>query len=175
MEKISHDVQLLTLGKGILKFDRFDVDGLPTGLRDLGNAPTFNLSISLDKLEHLSSREGIATQDMEVTRSRKFQGSFELEEMDRENLRLWLMAETGSFGVRPMTAGEIRGTLDFVATNDQGPRYHYQGWDVKLFPKGDLGLISTDWGKFGFDFTVQKDEGDHPESPWGELTLLDES
>lgn len=175
MEKVAHDVKLLYLGKGIVMFDRFDADGLPTGLRDIGNAPTFNLVITIDKLEHYSAREGIATMDLQVIRTRKLEGSFELEEFDRENLRLWLMAQTGTWSVDPMTAGQITGLIDFVGTNDVGPNYHYEGWVINLFPKGDMALIGTDWGKFGFDFTVTKDELGHPYNPWGKLTLLGES
>jgi len=175
MEHTPHDVQLLSLGKGIVKFDRFDAAGLPTGLVDVGNAPVFNLTITVDKLEHLSSREGVATMDNQVIRSRKMEGDFELDELGRENLRLWLMGRTGSWGIKPMTAGAIQGLIDFMGTSDVGPRYHFQGWVVNLFPKGSLGLISTDWGKMGFDFTILQDSVGHPDNPWGELTLLEES
>ena len=175
MENISHSTELYTLGKGILKFDRFDVDGLPTGLRDLGNAPTFNLTIEIEKIEHFSSREGISTIDWTRTKVRRLKGSFELEEFDRDNLRLWLFGKEGSFGIAPLTSGDLLGTLDFWPMNDIGPNYHYEGWKVKLTPTGSLGFISDDLGRFGFEFESESDLIVHPDSPYGLLTLIGES
>jgi len=175
MENVSHSTELYTLGKGILKFDRFDVDGLPTGLRDLGNAPNFNLTIEIEKIEHFSSREGISTIDWTRTKVRRLKGSFELEEFDRENLRLWLFGKAGAFGIAPLTSGDLLGILDFWPMNDIGPNYHYEGWRVKLTPTGSLGFISEDLGRFGFEFESESDLTVHPDSPYGLLTLIGES
>ena len=175
MENISHSTELYTLGKGILKFDRFDADGLPTGLRDLGNAPTFNLTIEIEKIEHFSSREGISSIDWTRTKMRRLKGNFELDEFDRENLRLWLFGKAGAFGIAPLTSGDLLGTLDFWPMNDIGPNYHYEGWRVKLTPTGSLGFISDDLGRFGFEFEAESDLTIHPDSPYGLLTLIGES
>jgi len=175
VEKVAHSTELFTLGKGIVKFDRFDVDGLPTGLRDVGNAPAFNLTIEIEKIEHITSREGIGTVDWTRTKIRRLKGNFELDEFDRENLRLWLFGQTGSFAIAPLTSGDLIGTLDFWPTNDIGPNYHYEGWRVKLSPTGNLGLISDELGKIGFEFEAETDIDTHPVSPYGLLTLIGES
>jgi hypothetical protein len=175
MEKVSHSTELYTLGKGILMFDRFDDDGLPTGLRDLGNAPSMNLTVEIEKIEHISSREGISTVDWTRTKIRRLKGSFELEEFDRDNLRLWLFGKTGTFSIAPFTSGDLLGALDFWPMNDAGPRYHYEGWKVKLSPTGNLGMISDDVNRFGFEFETESDAANHPESPYGKLTLIGES
>ena len=174
-EKVAHNTELFMLGKGILSFDRFDIDGLPVGLRDLGNAPTFNLTIETEKKEHITSREGISKVDWTRTTIQRLKGSFELEEPDRENLRLWLFGKDGTWGIAPLTSGDLIGQLDFMAKNDVGPKYHFQGWKVKLSPTGNLGLISDDIGKFGFEFEAESDEINHPDSPYGLLSLMDES
>jgi len=174
-EKVSHSTDLYTLGKGILKFDRFDDDGLPTGLRDLGNAPVFNLTIEIEKIEHFSSREGISTIDWTRTKMRRLKGAFELDEFDRENLRTWLFGKTSTYGIAPLTSEDLLGTLDFWPTNDVGPNYHFQGWKVKLTPTGNLGFISDDIGRFGFEFDSESDSAVHPDSPYGLLTLIGES
>lgn len=174
-EKVSHSTELFTLGKGILKFDRFDADGLPTGLRDLGNAPVFNLTIEVEKIEHFSSREGISTIDWTRTKVRRLKGSFELEEFDRENLRLWLFGKEPGYAIAPLTSGDLLGILDFSPMNDIGPNYHYQGWRVKLTPTGSLGFISEELGRFGFEFEAESDLSNHPNSPYGLLTLIGES
>jgi len=174
-EHVAHDTELFMLGKGILSFDRFDKDDLPTGLRDLGNAPAFNLTIETEKIEHITSREGISKVDWTRTKIQRLKGNFELEEPDRNNLRLWLFGQEGNFGIAPLTSGDLLGQLDFWPMNDIGPKYHYQGWRVKLSPTGNLGLIGEDLGKFGFEFEAESDITAHPYSPYGLLTLVGES
>ncbi len=174
-EKISHSTELYALGKGILRFDRFDANGLPTGLRDLGNASIFNLTIEVEKIEHFSSRVGISTIDWTRTRMRRLKGNFELDEFDRSNLRLWLFGRTGTYAIAPLTSGDLLGALDFTPRNDVGPKYRYQGWRVKLTPTGSLGFISEDLGRFGFEFEAESDIVKRPNSPYGLLTLIGES
>jgi hypothetical protein len=175
MSPTAHDTDLYTLGKGILSFDRFDADGLPQGLRDLGNAPDFALTPVEETLEHFSSRGGIKTRDVERTLQRKLNGKFTLEEYDKDNLKLALFSDEVGYAIEPMTAGDIIGQLDFVMTNDVGPKYHVQLWNVKLKPSGDIAFISEDWGKIGFEFAVQDDSANHPNSPYGLITPLSES
>ena len=173
VEKIAHSTELLTLGKGIIKFDRYDSDGLPTGLRDVGNAPSLNLTVEVETIEHITSREGINTIDWTRTKLRRLKRDFELEEFDRENLRLYLFGKAGTFSIAPLTSGDLLGKLDFWPMNDIGPQYHFEGY-VKLSPKGSLGLISDDLMKYGFDFEAQNDESE-PDFPYGKLTLIEES
>lgn len=174
MEPTAHSTDLYTIGKGILMFDRFDIDGLPTGLRDLGNAPNFTLTPSEDILEHFSSREGIATLDKEISLKRKITGKFTLDEYDRENLRMALFGETGSWAIKLLTAGVIEGELDFVSTNDVGPQFHVQIWKAKLKPTSDVNFISESWAAIDFEFTVQRDDT-HTGEEYGKITLIGES
>lgn len=77
-----------TLGKGKVLFK-------PTGASayvDLGNAPAFALNLTIDKLEHLSSRSGLSVKDLEVITKMGVGGSFTLDEPNAENLRMFVMA-----------------------------------------------------------------------------------
>jgi hypothetical protein len=172
----AHDLGLLRLGKGIVKFDRFDKDGLPTGLRDVGNVPSMTLTPTEEVIEHYTAREAIKNLDAIIPLSRKIIAKFTLEEFDRENLRLALFGETGSYAIRGLTAGTIEGLLDFMATNAQGPKFHLQMWRARLKPTGDIGMIDdTALGKMEFEFTALNDVTNHPLSPYFDLTLLGES
>ncbi|MCJ7663033.1 MAG: hypothetical protein MUO24_02195 [Desulfobacterales bacterium] len=175
MEATSHDVDLYTIGKGILKFDRFDEDGLPTGLRDLGNAPNFSLTPTEDTLEHYSSREGVDILDWERAIKRKITGKFTLDEYDRDNLRIALFGLAGSFSINLLSAGNILGRLDFVGTNDVGPKYHVELWIIKLKPASDVNFVSGELATIDFELTCQNDEANHPDSPYGRITLIGES
>lgn len=178
----SHDLGLLRLGKGIVRFDRFDANGFPTELRDLGNVPTMALTPTEEIIEHYTSREEVKRLDTILPVSQKIIGKFTLEEFDRENLRMALFGEVGgetparAWAIRGMTSMMVEGYLDFWPTNEQGPKYHFQGWKVRLRPTGDIGLIDdTAQGKMDFEFTCLNDGDNHPDSPYFDYTLIGES
>lgn len=173
--KHSHDTTLYTRGKGILLFDRLDDAGLPTGLRDLGNVTEFTLGPEPETVEHYSSREGINKMDLEAISQVKLKGTFTLEEFDRDNLAMALFGEADAFSVRHLSVSEIQGALDFVGTNDIGMKVHVQLWNVKLKPTGKVPFITNDWAAIPFEFTVQDDQADNPDSPYGMTTPLEES
>ena len=171
----AHNTGLYFRGTGVLSFDRFDSDGLPQGLRDLGNALNFTLGVPIEKKEHTSFRDEAPTVDMEMTTRRKLTGKFTLDEYDVENLRMYLSGVEDTFSIAPLTAESIEGQLDFVGANDQGIKFHVQVWKVKLFPSGDLTFIGDDWGQIPFEFTVVADTVGHPNSPYGLITPIGES
>ncbi len=175
MSPTAHSTDLYTVGKGIISFDRFDANGLPTGLRDLGNGPLFNLAPEEETLEHFSSREGIKTLDLEIPLSRKLKGKFRLDEYDKDNLRLALFGKTGSFAIYPLSAGTIEGTLDMVMTNDVGAKFHVQIWKAKIRPTTEVNFISENWGEIEFEFTAQKDLTKLTDEQYGAITPIGES
>ena len=75
-----------TLGKGVLYFDRFDEAGNLTGERDLGNAPELQFNMSVEMLDHFSSRSGISSKDKQVTKMVTPTFSFTLDEFNEENM-----------------------------------------------------------------------------------------
>jgi hypothetical protein len=171
----AHSTSLYYRGKGILKFDRFDEDGLPTGLRDMGNAPDFSVGVTEETSKHYSAREGVKTLDLEDTLTQELSGAFTLEEYDADNLRLALLAVASDFFIRPMTVSNIRGKLDYWGTNTQGPRYHIQLWKVKIKNNSKLGMIGENIGSIPFEFTVENDAANYPNEPYGLITPIDES
>ena len=80
-----------TLGRGRLLFNR-KVNGAFTGLRDLGNATNFTLSMSTEKLDHYSNRQGIRVKDKSVLTSMAITGSFTLDEIMADNLAMTFLA-----------------------------------------------------------------------------------
>jgi len=75
-----------TLGKGVLYFDKFDANGNVTGERDLGNAPELTFNMSVDMLDHFSSRSGISSKDKQVTKQITPTFTFMLDEINEDNL-----------------------------------------------------------------------------------------
>ncbi len=170
-----HSTNLYFRGTGVLSFDWWDVDGLPTGLVDVGNAMTFTLGPQIERKTHTSMRESLPTEDLEITTKRKLTGKFTLDEPGNRNLQMFLQGRPGDFSITPFAWGDVEGQIDFVGANDQGVKYHVQLWDVKIFPTGDLGFISEDWGQMAFEYTVIPDAVNHPLNPYGLITPLGES
>jgi len=163
------------LGKGILKFDRFDSDGLPTGLRDLGNAPNFTIQPTVETLEHFSSREGIKKKDKTVIVSAGLTVKFTLDEYDRKNLALAMMASEAADVLTLLASTTLEGELEFTGANEVGPKFLVRLWKVSLKPTSEIPFITDDWGKIEFEGEVMSDLTGHPTSPYGTITEIGES
>lgn len=83
-----------TLGKGRVAF-RLDNDDGSKGdaHRDLGNAPEVNLTLTIEKLDHMSSREGISLKDLSIIRSSEAMLTITLDEPDHENIARFFMSK----------------------------------------------------------------------------------
>ena len=79
------------LGRGKVYFDKL-VSGTYEGERDLGNSPAFNLSVTLDKLDHFSSRSGLKAKDKTVVVQVTPTFNFNLDEINEDNVGLMFMA-----------------------------------------------------------------------------------
>lgn len=76
------------LGRGIVRLAALGANGLPdaNGFRDLGNAPEFNISLTVEDVRHQSSRTQLKFTDKRVTISQEIGVSFILDEINFENL-----------------------------------------------------------------------------------------
>lgn len=81
-----------TLGKGVVYFNQWDGSAY-TGERDLGNAPAFTFNVSLEKLEHYSSRGGLKAKDKEIVSELTPSISFTLDELNQDNFAMLSMAD----------------------------------------------------------------------------------
>ena len=166
----AHDVENYEVGKGILYFDKFDSDGLPTGLRDLGNAPNFDIGLEVETLNHWSSRAGIKKKDKSVNVSANAMATFTLDEYDRNNIALALFGTVTGQTVNILMDVQIRGHIRFVGNPAAGPTFIINLWNVLLKPTSKVPLISDEWGTIDFEVEVENDEDNHPDNPYGTIT-----
>jgi len=92
------------LGRGKLYFANLNAGGFPMEFRDLGNASAMSYSMETEEIEHLSSRGGLKTVDKKVVVSQTQSISFTLEEMNLDNLALFVAGDTVS---RSQTSGSV--------------------------------------------------------------------
>jgi hypothetical protein len=106
-----------TLGKGVVYFNQKNITtGVYAGERDLGNAPEFTFNVSLEELEHFSSRGGLKAQDKLIISQITPTVAFTLDEISKENLALLAMGDIEEV-LQP--AG---GAVDEVITANLGMR-----------------------------------------------------
>jgi hypothetical protein len=88
------------LGKGKLFFGPNDpATGLPVdgALRDLGNTPAMTISIAVESKEHKNSSDCLAIVDALLITSQKLNLSFQLDEINFENLSDFLSGEEDTY------------------------------------------------------------------------------
>jgi len=85
--------QNYTLGRGELHFARFTSGNTPGTFRYIGNSPDFNFSIESEDLDHYSSDGGIREKDCSIVLEVNRTGSFTSDNINRENLSLFLFGE----------------------------------------------------------------------------------
>lgn len=99
------------LGRGIV-YASVLVNGLPTSWRDLGNCPDFSLNVEKETLEHQSSRSGLKITDKEVVLSQSAGYSFQLDEINNENMALFFSGNKATH-----TNPAVAGVADIVLTS----------------------------------------------------------
>lgn len=103
-----------TIGRGKLLFKP---DGYAeAGYEDLGNCPDFKISVGIEKKEHISSRAGLQTKDLEVVVKQTATGSFTLDEPNIQNLKRFIMSDAGSS--QTQSSGSDATDQDFTADID---------------------------------------------------------
>lgn len=141
-----------TLGRGRLLFNR-KVNGAFTGLRDLGNATNFTLSMSTEKLDHYSNRAGIRVKDKSVLTSMAITGAFTLDEIMADNLAMTFLAS--------ITDVTQTAKVDQTAGIAKSKKGHYFQLDDKFIDEDSV--VVTDATpkiyKVGTDYTIHGPSG----------------
>lgn len=155
----SPNVQNYHIGKGIVSFKEAGA----SVFTDLGNAPSFVYSPTVEKLEHFSSREGVKTKDFTAITQVGATVTFTLDEITGLNLSFFALAEQGTdtdgnITLSGLSKTEFTGEIKVVGTNDIGQQVDFLA-TVSFVPSGDFGFI-TDEDNFTtieIEAEVQKD------------------
>jgi hypothetical protein len=155
----SPNVQNYHIGKGIVSFKETGAGSYT----DLGNAPSFTYTPTIEKLEHFSSREGIKTKDFTAITTAGATITMTLDEITGLNLSFFALAEQGTDTDGNITLAGLSKTLftgeiKVVGTNDIGQQVDFDAI-VSFVPSGDFSFI-TDEDEFTvleIEAEVQKD------------------
>jgi len=117
-------------GRGRIFIGVYSGDANRADRRFIGNCPGFTLSVESEKFEHFSSTAGIQTKDLTVTKSVNFNAQVTCDDIQSENLALFLGGTSGTLSqsATPVTNEAIvvqKGyhyQLGLVGSNDVGVR-----------------------------------------------------
>lgn len=161
------------IGKGIIKFT-------PSGgvQRDLGNAPEVEMTPSIDKLDHFSSRSGVRNKDRSVVREKGMTLRVVLDEITGENLAMLLLGDVetatdGSKSFQIFSETEISGAILFTGTNDIGAQVTVSMPNVSFGPSGSFSPITDEWGQIELTGEVLATEHTDGTSDFGTITVVE--
>lgn len=109
------------LGRGKVSFAPIiAATGLPGEFRDLGNAPEFSMTVETETLEHTSSRGGLKVVDKEVVISLKASISLILDEINFQNLAIFMAGTSGTISNNDVVVG-IAASVSTLLTTIANP------------------------------------------------------
>ena len=169
----SPSVQNYHIGKGIVSFK--EADGAATFV-DLGNAPSFVYTPTVEKLEHFSSREGVKTKDFTAITQAGATIEMTLDEITPEALAMFALGTLtddglGSATIDGLTKAEFVGDIKVVGTNDIGQQVDFEA-TVSLVPSGDFSFITAE-DEFTV-ITIQAEVQKGATGEFGKWTVRDE-
>lgn len=136
-------------------------DGLPGAYRHLGNAPEFNISVEVETLEHQSSLHGLKVTDKQVIISQKLSVTFSLDEVNAENVAVFLSGETAVYANAAAVAGFAEQDAKYVSvelgrwydiTTSTGERvYNIDSADVTLEMDDTLDVLLVEGTDYELD------------------------
>jgi hypothetical protein len=109
------------LGKGKVYVARYPAGSkiMPKDFRFVGNAPELTISQNPTKIEHFSSTAGLAEKDESVITRTDMTGKFKMDNINIENLSLWLMGTTAP-------RAQVAASALTYTIADLGRNRHYQ-------------------------------------------------
>lgn len=155
----SPDVRNLQVGKGFLIFT-------PDGQSafHLGNCPKVVYTPNVTVLPHFSAMAGTKVQDFSVITQKGGSVAVDMEEMTANNLSLFFLGDVDTTDPDAVKVGifdqlaQIKGRLQYYATNDVGPRWYFDLTRVLISPQGQFNPISDQYNAMTVTMTHVVDD-----------------
>mgnify|MGYP001178325041 CR=1 FL=1 len=171
MNDSSPSVANYQLGRGILSIGEWVGTTPPVAYTDVGNCPKFEFEVTEEVLDHFSARAGTRTKDKTVILETGYKLSFELDEVSRFNLAMFIKGTIVGNTVLANTQLTKEYAIKFISDNPAGPNEKWEFWRCKLSPAGAFGLISDEWSKMSFEAEGLADAANHASSPYFTTTF----
>lgn len=154
---LSPNVDNYIVGKGVMKVK----NATDIAWVDVGNVPLFEVTITVTKLAHYSSRLGIRKKDREVVTEAAATVRWRMEEFTSRNLSMAYMGDyddvSGTIDI--LTATEQVLAIRFVGANTIGGKMQIDLPVVSISPAAAIPAISDEWGAIEMSGEIAADEG----------------
>lgn len=117
------------------------VNGVPSGLRAIGNTPELTLSITSESVDHFESKTGNRAKDAVLRKQTGVEVAGTLEELNKENIALVLSGKTIEIATSTMT-DELLGAVTIGTVIDLG---HRNLSNVTFKDGSDVAIADTDY------------------------------
>ena len=162
-----------TIGKGKLYIANWTLAGGAGAYTEMGNCPSLEVELSVDRLEHFSSREGLRDRDAYPVVQTQYTITFECDEMAATNLNKFLLGQQVGNSIYMLQNAEKEYALKFEATNPVGVKYRWLFHRVVLTPNGALALIGdNEWQSMSFTGEGLADSTNQASSPYSTVTRI---
>ena len=162
----AHSTTLYTLGRGILSIGEWSGETPPGVYTDLGNAPSIEVEVTEETLDHYSSREGLKLKDKKVVLETGYTVTFDLDEVSMNNLKIFLKGTIDGNVIMANTALDQEYAIKFVSNNAAGPNETWEFWRCQISPGGAFSLIGDEWLTLSFSAEGLADTDNHATSPY---------
>lgn len=163
----SPSTELLTLGKGIVSVAEWS-GGAPGTYRDVGEAPAFNVELTIESLPYYSSRQSSKMLVKDTIIERGYRVNFDLSEVGLKNLEMMLMGTKDGNTIHGLSDAGVKRefAIKFKSNNPEGPQGTWEFWKCKIKPNGALSLIGEEYMTLPHVAEGLADTANHPTSPY---------
>jgi len=163
-----------TLGKGRLSIAEFS-GGSPGAYSDMGNAPSVEIEMTVERLPHYSSRSGAKVKDKNPVISNEYSVTIALDEMASVNLQKFLLADNVADLLNMFGNVDGEFAMRFVEDNPAGANRIWHFWRGTIMPNGPLQLIGDEWRQMSIRFEGLADTVNHATQPYAIASLSSSS
>lgn len=167
-----HSVENYTISKGVMYIGEWVGTTPPASIvTDMGNAPSAEVEITVERIPHVSSRAEFNRKDKNPLKSVDYMVNFELDEPAAANMKRYIMGTmSGGNVVHALQNIDQEYALKFVENNPTGPNKTHEFWRGTITPNGPMQLISEEWMTLSYRFEGLSDIENHPTSPHFDVT-----
>lgn len=167
-----HSVLNYTIGKGILSIGEWNGATPPSSYEDMGNCSSIEMTPTVERLPHYSSRASFKTKDKNPVIQQEYSLTFVADEMAAKNLNRFLLGTRTNNVIAGLQNTDQEYAIKFVSNNPLGPNQTWEFWKATLAPNGALQLIGDEWMSMTFLAEGLADTANHASSPYFTVTYV---
>ncbi|MFH0821513.1 MAG: hypothetical protein V2B18_02090 [Pseudomonadota bacterium] len=175
--RISHDKELYEIGGGILYLAEWSGNAPPAAdaYFDVGNCSDWAYEVAVTRVDHYSLRGGRKVIDRSIVTTTGYSFWFVLDELSLVNVALFVQGAAEGNVIHALQRFGSEYAVKFVTDNYSGENKIFEFRRCVIRPRRSANMIEpTRRKRIPFHGEGLEDWEHHPESPFFEITVVDE-